>query len=110
MRIGYVVEGTVDRGLIRGLKARWYPLAELIEGATRGQAKLSLRREIAQVCAELRRGGARYFVFLTDADEADWRGKRDREARLVPESCRAFAVYAVADRNVECQFPNEREG
>ncbi|MFW6161866.1 MAG: hypothetical protein ACODAJ_03805, partial [Planctomycetota bacterium] len=89
-------------GLVCGLTARWYPRAELIEGATRGQTKLSLRREIPRICAELGQGGARYLVFLTDADEADWREKRDREVRLVPERYRIFAVYAVADRNVEC--------
>jgi len=45
MKIGYSVEGSTDRAVIRGLRRRWCPEAELIEGKVRGSTRLSLRRE-----------------------------------------------------------------
>ena len=102
MTIGYAVEGTIDRGLVRGLRGRWVPRADLVEGASRGQTKLSLRRELKQICTELQLKGAHFYVFLTDADDANWDEKRTSELELVPARFRGFTVYGVADRNVEC--------
>ena len=37
MKIAYCVEGTTDRAILRGLRDRWCPQAELVEGRFRGQ-------------------------------------------------------------------------
>jgi hypothetical protein len=102
MRIGYAVEGSTDRAVIRGLTERWCPGAELVEGHFRGSTGLSIRREIAKICAELRSKGAAFFVFLRDANRQDWRAVQRSELDHVPSTFRDFTLYGVAHRNIEC--------
>jgi hypothetical protein len=46
MKIGYSVEGSTDRAVLKGLQRRWCPSAELLEGRFRGTTGQSARREI----------------------------------------------------------------
>ncbi len=41
-------------------------------------------------------------MFLSDADEANWRDIQRREVGKLPDNIRPFAVYGMADRNIEC--------
>ena len=117
MRIGYAVQGSTDRAFLRGLKERWCEDAEMVEGAFRGSTGLSLRRELAKICNDLfSRKGCDVIVFLSDADEANWCDIQRQEVGKLPDSIRPFAVYGMADRNVECwlcadaQYIAERTG
>ncbi len=103
MRIGYAVQGSTDRAFLRGLQERWCAGAEMIEGAFRGSTGLSLRRELARISDVLFfKKGCDLIVFLSDADVADWRKTQRREVAKLPDSIGPFAVYGMADRNIEC--------
>ncbi len=103
MRIGYAVQGSTDRAFLRGLKERWCADAEMVEGAFRGSTGPSLRRELAKICDDLFwRKGCDVIVFLSDADEANWRDIQRREVGKLPDEIQPFAVYGMADRNIEC--------
>jgi hypothetical protein len=102
MKIGFSVEGSTDRALLRGLRDRWCPQAELIEGRFRGTSGVSQRREIPNTCRELAFKGADLAVFVRDANREDWREvRRADQARCLPEHTH-LAVVGVCDRNVEC--------
>lgn len=66
MRIGFSVEGSTDAALLRGLRDRWCPEAELLAGNMRGTTRQSARREIAKICVELKAKGVDVIVFLRD--------------------------------------------
>jgi len=102
MKIGYSVEGSTDRALLRGLRDRWCPDAELVEGRFRGRSGLSQRREIPNTCRELCFKGVDLVLFLRDANAENWRDvtKADSE-RCLPEH-QHLAVFGVCNRNVEC--------
>ena len=103
MKIGYAVQGSTDRAFLRGLKERWCADAEMVKGAFRGSTGLSLRRELAKICDELfSQKACDVIVFLSDADEAKWREIQRRELDKLPNDIRPFAVYGMADRNIEC--------
>lgn len=102
MSIGYSVEGATDRAFLEGLRRRWYPDAALIEGSFRGASGISLRRDIPRICQELNHKDADAIVFLTDADEQDWRQVKRAENEFVPSEFRHLTLYGVADRNIEC--------
>jgi len=103
MRIGYAVQGSTDRAFLRGLKERWCVDAEMVEGAFRGSTGLSLRRELAKICDYLFwQKSCDVIVILSDADETNWREIQRREVGKLPDSIEPFAVYGMADRNVEC--------
>ena len=109
MSIGYSVEGATDRGLLEGLRRRWCPDATLIEGSFRGTSRISLRRDIPRICRELDHRGASVIVFLTDANEQDWRQVKQRESEFVPMEFRHIMLYGVADRNIECWLRADRD-
>jgi len=90
------------------IRQRWYPDAALIEGSFRGASGISLRRDIPRICRELSHKGIRVIVFLTDADEQDWRQVKRRESEFVPAEFRHATLYGVADRNVECWMASDR--
>ncbi|MDI6450171.1 hypothetical protein [Anaerobaca lacustris] len=102
MKIGYSVEGSTDRAVLEGLRNRWCPHAQLIEGRFRGTSGKSQHREIPKTCIELMAKGVDLIVFLRDANNEDWRdvlkGDKDR--------CRSehnhLIVFGVCDRNIEC--------
>ncbi|MBN1361955.1 MAG: hypothetical protein JW993_15270 [Sedimentisphaerales bacterium] len=102
MKIGYSVEGSTDRALLEGLRRRWCPQAQLIEGRFRGTSGRSRHREIPRTCLELASKGVDLIVFLRDANNEEWRDvlKAD-ENRCRPEHSH-LAVFGVCGRNVEC--------
>ncbi|HNQ21727.1 MAG TPA: hypothetical protein PKK06_01385 [Phycisphaerae bacterium] len=103
MKIGYAVQGSTDRAFLRGLRDRWCSGAELVEGAFRGSTGLSLRRELAKICDDLfKHKGCEVIVFLSDADTGEWRDVQRNEVAKLPDRIRAFVVYGMADRNIEC--------
>jgi len=109
MKIGYSVEGSADRALLKGLHRRWCPGADLMEGRFRGTTGQSARREIPNICLELGAKGADLIVFLRDSNEEVWREVlKAEEARCRPEH-RHFAVFGVCDRNVECWISADPE-
>jgi hypothetical protein len=102
MKIGFCVEGSTDRAFISGLKERWCPQAELVEGRFRGSTGLSLRREINKICLELNSKGCDIFVFLTDSNNQTWREVLRGQIERVPNEFRYRALCGVAERNIEC--------
>jgi hypothetical protein len=106
--IGYSVEGSTDRALIKGLHMRWCPEAPLIEGAFRGATSLSLRREYSKICAEFTMKGVDVMVFLTDGNAQDWREVQRNERDHFPQARLGFAIHGVPDRNVECWICQDR--
>jgi hypothetical protein len=101
MKIGYSVEGSTDRALIKGLKNRWCPDAELIEGRFRGSTHESLRREYQKICDEFQFRSVDWMVFLTDSNTRPWRDVQRDEREKFPPECQNRAIHGVADRNVE---------
>lgn len=102
MKIGYSVEGSTDRAALEGLRQRWCPHAQFIEGRFRGTSGKSQHREIPRTCIELVGKGVDLIVFLRDANKENWRDVlRNDEDR-----CRAahnhLTVFGVCDRNIEC--------
>lgn len=108
MKIGYSVEGATDRALVRGLRERWCPYAELVEGHFRGTTGQSRRRELARICEELALKGADVLLLLSDANGRPWREVLREERALVPDLRHEQAIVAVADRNVECWLCADR--
>lgn len=104
MKIGYSVEGSTDRALLRGLRERWCPSAELVEGRFRGRSGVSQSREIPNTCRELFAKGADVAVFIRDANNEEWREVRKADSARCLDDCRHLAVFAICDRNVESWF------
>jgi len=102
MRIGYSVEGSTDRALLKGLQIRWCRDAELIEGRFRGSSGQSQRREIPNTCIELVFKGADIIVFLRDANDEEWRAVLKGDQSRCGEVHKHLAVFGVCQRNVEC--------
>jgi len=102
MKIGYCVEGSADRAMLHGLKQRWCPHAELVEGSFRGTSGLSQRREIPKVCIELIAKGVELIFFLRDANNENWR----EVLQAYEGDCRTehkhLTIFGVCDRNIEC--------
>jgi hypothetical protein len=102
MKIGYSVEGSTDRALLEGLRQRWCPQAQLLEGHFRGTTGQSRRREIPRICVELESKGVDCIIFLTDSNVTSWRGVlRVEQDKCRPEH-RHITVFGVCLRNVEC--------
>ena len=101
-RIGYSVEGSTDRALLKGLQIRWCKGAQLVEGRFRGSSGRSRRREIPKTCIELIYKGADIIIFLRDANDESWRDAlRNERERCRPEH-QHLTVFGACDRNVEC--------
>ncbi len=102
MKIGFYVQGDMDEAVVRGLKERWCPAAELAPGRYRGGSKESHRREIAKNLQVLNsHEGCNILVVLTDADNNPWREVKNREGARIPENLRHLTVFGVADQNIE---------
>jgi hypothetical protein len=54
-----------------------------------------------KICVELRSKGADIMVFLTDANDRNWREVKREEQGWIPEHT-DISLVGVADRNVEC--------
>jgi hypothetical protein len=102
MTIGYSVEGSTDRALLKGLHDRWCPHVDMVEGHFRGTSGTSRRREISKVCEEFVLKGVDAMVFTTDANDRPWREVKREEQGRFPPARLSLAVVGVADRNVEC--------
>jgi len=105
MKIGYSVEGSTDRALIKGFVKRWCPHAETIEGKFRGSTRTSRRREIQHICGELASKSAEFIVFLTDSNTDDpdgWRSVLRQEGERLPAEYARYTVFGICQRNVEC--------
>jgi len=109
MRIGYSVEGHTDKALLWGLRNRWCPQAELVQGRFRGESGQSLRREIRKTCTELCSKGVDIIIFLCDANRERWREVLRRcNTRCGPQH-QHLTVFGVCDRNVECWLCSDVE-
>lgn len=101
MKIGYSVEGSTDRGFLEGLRQRWCPQAQFVEGHFRGTTAQRRRSEIPQICFELQAKGVDCIIFLTDSNLAAWRDVlREEEVRCRPQH-QHITVFGVCLRNVE---------
>jgi hypothetical protein len=106
MRIGYCVEGSTDRALLQGLKTRWCPHAQLVQGKFRGEFR---RREMANACFELQSKGADLIVLLRDANDEAWREVAREDAKACGSAHQHMVVVGVCDRNVECWLVNDTQ-
>jgi len=102
MRIGYSVEGSTDRALMKGLQHRWCNKAQLMEGQFRGSSGQSRRREIPNTCIELIFKEADIIVFLRDANDEDWRDALRNERKHCRPEHQHLTIFGVCHRNVEC--------
>jgi hypothetical protein len=105
MKIGYSVEGSTDRALVKGLAKRWCPHAETVPGKFRGSTRTSRRREIPSICLELANKNADLIVFLTDSDTDNpdgWKPVLRQEEERLPAEYAHYTVFGVCQRNVEC--------
>ncbi len=111
MKIGYSVEGSTDRAFVKGLGQRrgWCPGAQLVEGSFRGKLDPRRRMEMPKICRELRHKGADVMVFLTDANDRDWRQVKREEQGWIPPEHADISLVGVADRNVECWIAADAE-
>lgn len=109
MKVGYSVEGSTDRAFLKGLRDRWCPAIELIEGRFRGRSGQSQRREIPKTCIELSSKGAEVIIFMRDANNENWREvlNADRD-RCAANHCH-FVIFVVCDRNIECWLCADRD-
>jgi hypothetical protein len=99
MKIAFCVEGSADRAILWGLRNRWCPDADLVEGRFRGQLP---RSQIAKECKILGAKGVDLIIFLRDSNVENWRDVlRTDEAKCPPEY-RHIAIFGVCDRNAEC--------
>ena len=99
MKIAFCVEGSGDRAVVRGLRDRWCPQAELLEGRFRGQLP---RSQIPKECRILTDKGADLIVFLRDSNLENWRDVLREDQEKCPPEFRHRAVFGVCDRNAEC--------
>jgi hypothetical protein len=99
MKIAFCVEGSADRAILQGLRDRWCPQAELVEGRFRGQLP---RSQIAKECKILSAMGADLIIFLRDANLENWRDVLRADGAKCPPESRHLAVFGVCDRNAEC--------
>ena len=106
MRIGYCVEGSTDRGLLEGLRQRWCPSAEFVEGKFRGMFR---RREIPKACLELQQKGVDLIIMLRDANNEDWRDVQKGDGECCSPDFAHLAIFGVCDRNVECWLTADPE-
>lgn len=102
MIIGYSCEDSTHRAFIKGLKKRWCPHAELIEGSFRGVSGLSLKRDCEKTCSELFLKGADVIIFLTDCDKSDWRERWKDEINKLPQGRLEQIILGLPERNIEC--------
>ena len=108
MKIGYYVQGDADEAVIRGLKQRWCPDAELAQGKFRGNSGESFRREISKSLRDLKDKGCDILVVLTDADANQWLDVKKRESAKIPTDYEHLTLFGVADRNIECWLAIDR--
>lgn len=109
MKIGFCVEGAVDRAFIRGLGNRFCPRAELEAGEFRGKTGLSLRRELEKMLSALfERRDCNYVVVLTDSNDNAWNTVFANEWPKVPQKYWHKTIYGVAERNIECWIRLDR--
>jgi hypothetical protein len=99
MKIGYCVEGSTDRALLEGLRQRWCPNAEMIEGRFRGAFT---RREIPNACVELQHKGVDLIIMVRDANVEDWRDVVNGDEASCDTRHKHLVVFGVCERNVEC--------
>jgi hypothetical protein len=106
MRVGYCVEGNSDKWLLHGLRNRWCPGVELVQGHIRGAFT---RREIPKACAELRTKGVDVIILLRDANDEPWRDVANGDQKACSAEDAHLLVIGVCDRNVECWFVADRQ-
>jgi len=99
MKIAFCVEGSADRAMLVGLRDRWCPDAELVEGRFRGQLP---RSQIPKECKILTEKGADLIVFLRDSNLEPWRDVLRADESKCPPEYRHRVVFGVCDRNAEC--------
>jgi hypothetical protein len=102
MKIGYSVEGSTDRAVVHGLRDRWCARAELVEGRLRGSSETSRRREIGKTCSEFKFKDVDAMIFLTDANQREWREVQREERARLPSDCQHRSMVGIPDRNIEC--------
>ncbi len=83
MKIAFCVEGGADRAILKGLRDRWCPQAELVEGRFRGQPP---RSQISKECKVLSAKGADLIIFLRDANLENWREVLRADGAKCPRS------------------------
>lgn len=98
MKIGYCVEGSFDRAILEGLRNRWCPHAELVEGRFRGNFP---RSQIPKECRTLSLKGADLIIFLRDANREDWRTVLQADRAKCPPDYEHKVIFGVCDRNAE---------
>jgi len=101
MKIGYSVEGSTDRAVLEGLRQRWCPQAQLVEGHFRGMTDLSRRREIPKICIELQAKGVDCIIFLTDSNGPEWHAILNAERNRCRPEHEHLTIFGVCLRNVE---------
>lgn len=109
MKIGYFCEDSTHEAFVRGLKKRWCPSAELVQGRFRGSTGTSLRREYRKTCEELFTDkSVDVVVILTDSDVGDWSRRFHEERAKLPSERHEQIILGLPDRNIECWLTCDR--
>lgn len=103
------MEGSTDRAFLTGLRDRWCPQVQLIEGRFRGRSGQSQRREIPKVCAELNSKGVDLIIFMRDANNENWRDVLKADVDKCVPQYRHIVAFAVCDRNIESWLCADRD-
>ena len=106
MKIGFCVEGSTDRAFLEGLRKLWCPDVEAVQGKFRGEF---YRREIPQVCLELRSKGVDLVILLRDANKENWRDVLKGDVKCCAPEDQDVVVVGVCDRNIECWLTADRD-
>jgi len=109
VKIGFCVEGSTDRAFVTGLRDRWCPRAELVEGLFRGSTGMSQRRELLRSCTALNLKGVDAIIILTDSNGFSWRDIRKSLCEQLPSEYLHLVVVGVPDRNVESWICCDKE-
>ena len=105
-----MVEGSVDRAFLRGLKERYCRTAQLVEGIYRGRSGATIRRELTiELPLLFKKEDCVFVVVLTDSNDQDWMTIFNREFNKVPVDLRYKTIYGVAQRNIECWLCLDRD-
>jgi len=101
MRIGYLVEGSTDRAVVRGLHRRLCPRAELVEGTFRGSMRgVGRKRELPKACLELRAKGVDVIVDINDANEFSWPKRCEQEKGWMPDRVHHITAFGAPEPNI----------
>lgn len=107
-RIGVIVQGPNDYGLLMGLRDRLGCDAEFVPARIRGKNRRSVRRDALNNWRYFQQKGVDLVVRLTDSDSERWQDVLREERQGFPEDMRGILVCGVTEGTVELWLTADR--